>query len=184
VDLQSLFWQKACAHPGCHRRPDCGANRRVRRRHRRPRRVSTRRASSNTTATTSTTRHTKSHRRSCSRGSCTLTAATGCRAGRGPTDGHNSAPRRVSAGRPPGGSSPPIGSPSPIVDETDSAAELPWRDAIPPLRGDRDETGGAMTEASERRADTTRQQLIAAASRQFAHRTYSMVSLDDILAEA
>jgi TetR/AcrR family transcriptional regulator, transcriptional repressor for nem operon len=57
-------------------------------------------------------------------------------------------------------------------------------DAIPPLRGDRDETGGAMTEAGERRADTTRQRLIAAASRQFAHRSYSMVSLDDILAEA
>ena len=41
-----------------------------------------------------------------------------------------------------------------------------------------------MTEASERRADTTRQRLIAAASRQFARRSYSMVSLDDILAEA
>jgi TetR/AcrR family transcriptional regulator, transcriptional repressor for nem operon len=41
-----------------------------------------------------------------------------------------------------------------------------------------------MTEASERRADTTRNRLIAAASRQFAHRPYSMVSLDDILAEA
>ena len=41
-----------------------------------------------------------------------------------------------------------------------------------------------MTEASERRANTTRQRLIAAASRQFAHRPYSMVSLDDILAEA
>ena len=63
-------------------------------------------------------------------------------------------------------------------------AELPWREAIPPLRGDRDEIGKAMTEASERRADTTRQRLIAAASRQFAHRSYSMVSLDDILAEA
>jgi TetR/AcrR family transcriptional regulator, transcriptional repressor for nem operon len=61
---------------------------------------------------------------------------------------------------------------------------LAWREAIPPLRGDRDETGGAMTEAGERRADTTRQRLIAAASRQFAHRSYSMVSLDDILAEA
>ncbi|WP_297727573.1 TetR/AcrR family transcriptional regulator [Mycobacterium sp.] len=47
-----------------------------------------------------------------------------------------------------------------------------------------DETGGAMTEASERRADTTRHRLIAAASRQFAHRPYSMVSLEDILAEA
>jgi TetR/AcrR family transcriptional regulator, transcriptional repressor for nem operon len=41
-----------------------------------------------------------------------------------------------------------------------------------------------MTESSERRADTTRQRLIAAASRQFARRSYSMVSLDDILAEA
>jgi TetR/AcrR family transcriptional regulator, transcriptional repressor for nem operon len=41
-----------------------------------------------------------------------------------------------------------------------------------------------MTEASERRADTTRQRLIAAASRQFARRSYSMVSLDDILAAA
>ncbi|MBV9598702.1 MAG: TetR/AcrR family transcriptional regulator [Chloroflexi bacterium] len=41
-----------------------------------------------------------------------------------------------------------------------------------------------MTEASERRADTTRHRLIAAASRQFARRSYSMVSLDDILAEA
>ena len=41
-----------------------------------------------------------------------------------------------------------------------------------------------MTEASHRRADTTRQRLIAAASRQFAHRSYSMVSLDDILSEA
>lgn len=41
-----------------------------------------------------------------------------------------------------------------------------------------------MTEPSERRADNTRQRLIAAASRQFAHRSYSMVSLDDILAEA
>ena len=41
-----------------------------------------------------------------------------------------------------------------------------------------------MTEASERRADTTRHRLIAAASRQFAHRPYSMVSLDDFLAAA
>ncbi|HME78146.1 MAG TPA: ScbR family autoregulator-binding transcription factor [Mycobacterium sp.] len=61
---------------------------------------------------------------------------------------------------------------------------MAWREAILPLRGGRDETGGAMTEASERRADTTRQRLIAAASRQFARRSYSMVSLDDILAEA
>lgn len=41
-----------------------------------------------------------------------------------------------------------------------------------------------MTEPGERRADTTRQRLIAAASHQFGHRSYSMVSLDDILAEA
>ncbi len=41
-----------------------------------------------------------------------------------------------------------------------------------------------MTQAGERRADTTRHRLIAAASRQFAHRPYSMVSLDDILAQA
>jgi AcrR family transcriptional regulator len=53
-----------------------------------------------------------------------------------------------------------------------------------PLRADRDEIGGAMTQANERRADTTRQRLIAAASRQFANRPYSLVSLDDILAEA
>jgi TetR/AcrR family transcriptional regulator, transcriptional repressor for nem operon len=52
------------------------------------------------------------------------------------------------------------------------------------LRGDRDQTGRAMTEPSERQAGTTRQRLIAAASRQFAHHPYSMVSLDDILAEA
>jgi TetR/AcrR family transcriptional repressor of nem operon len=61
---------------------------------------------------------------------------------------------------------------------------LPWREAIPPLRGDCDETGKAMTEASRRRADTTRQPLIVAASRQFAHRFYSMARLDDILAKA
>jgi TetR/AcrR family transcriptional regulator, transcriptional repressor for nem operon len=41
-----------------------------------------------------------------------------------------------------------------------------------------------MTEASERRADTTRDRLIAAASHQFARNPYSEVSLDDILAEA
>ena len=41
-----------------------------------------------------------------------------------------------------------------------------------------------MTEASERPADSTRQRLIAAASRQFSQRPYSMVSLDDILSEA
>jgi AcrR family transcriptional regulator len=64
------------------------------------------------------------------------------------------------------------------------AAQFPWRDAIAPPGGDRDETGRAMTEPSERRAGTTRQRLIAAASRQFARHSYSMVSLDDILAEA
>jgi TetR/AcrR family transcriptional repressor of nem operon len=59
---------------------------------------------------------------------------------------------------------------------------LPRRDGL--SRGNRDETGGAMNEDGERRADITRQRLIAAASRQFAHRPYSVVSLDDILAEA
>jgi TetR/AcrR family transcriptional regulator, transcriptional repressor for nem operon len=83
---------------------------------------------------------------------------------------------------PPGRVSTLGGSPPPIVEGTDSAAVLPWREATPPLR--RNGTGRAMTEASERRAGTTRQRLIAAASRQFAHRPYSMVSLDDILAEA
>jgi hypothetical protein len=29
-----------------------------------------------------------------------------------------------------------------IIEETDSAAELPWRIAIPPLPGNRDETAG------------------------------------------
>src|SRR5271166_3810907 len=99
-------------------------------------------------------------------------------ADRGPVDGfggHSAALGRVSALG---------GSLFPIIEGTDSAAELSWREAIPPLRGDRDETGKAMTEASERPAGTTRQRLIAAASRQFAHSPYSMVSLDDILAEA
>jgi TetR/AcrR family transcriptional regulator, transcriptional repressor for nem operon len=41
-----------------------------------------------------------------------------------------------------------------------------------------------MTETGERRADTTRHRLIAAAARQFAQHPYSAVSLDDILAEA
>jgi TetR/AcrR family transcriptional repressor of nem operon len=52
------------------------------------------------------------------------------------------------------------------------------------MGGEPQATGRAMTGASERRAGTTRQRLIAAASRQFARRSYSMVSLDDILAEA
>jgi TetR/AcrR family transcriptional regulator, transcriptional repressor for nem operon len=59
---------------------------------------------------------------------------------------------------------------------------LPRRDGL--SRGNCDETGGAMIEDSERRADVTRQRIIDAASRQFAHRPYSAVSLDDILAEA
>ena len=85
---------------------------------------------------------------------------------------------------PPGGSAHRAGHRRlPSIERT-VAAELPWRDAIPPVRGDPDETGRAMTEASEGRADSTRQRLIAAASRQFARRSYSMVSLDDILAEA
>ena len=46
------------------------------------------------------------------------------------------------------------------------------------------ETSERRADASERRAGTTRQRLIAAASRQFARGSYSMVSLDDILAEA
>ncbi|MCW2687807.1 MAG: transcriptional regulator [Mycobacterium sp.] len=43
-----------------------------------------------------------------------------------------------------------------------------------------------MTEssASDTPADSTRQQILRAASHQFAHRSYSLVSLDDILAEA
>ena len=58
-------------------------------------------------------------------------------------------------------------------------------------RGDRGETGRVMTETTERRVDTTerradvtRQRLMAAASQQFARHSYSMVSLDDILAKA
>ena len=41
-----------------------------------------------------------------------------------------------------------------------------------------------MTDASEQPAGSTRQRLVAAAAHQFARRPYSMVSLDDILAEA
>jgi AcrR family transcriptional regulator len=41
-----------------------------------------------------------------------------------------------------------------------------------------------VTEQLDRRADTTRLQILRAASRQFAHKTYSRVSLDDILADA
>ncbi|MGH3968457.1 MAG: TetR family transcriptional regulator [Mycobacterium sp.] len=41
-----------------------------------------------------------------------------------------------------------------------------------------------MTESTERRADTTREQILRAASHQFARRPYYDVGLDDILAEA
>jgi len=41
-----------------------------------------------------------------------------------------------------------------------------------------------VTEHLDRRADTTRQQILRAASHQFARRPYSLVSLDDILADA
>lgn len=41
-----------------------------------------------------------------------------------------------------------------------------------------------MTEQIDKRADTTRLQILRAASRQFAHKSYSLVSLDDILADA
>ncbi len=71
-----------------------------------------------------------------------------------------------------------------MIERTDSVAELPWRDAAMPQGGERNQTGSGMAEGSERRAGTTRHRLIAAASRQFAHRPYGMVSLDDILAEA
>jgi AcrR family transcriptional regulator len=41
-----------------------------------------------------------------------------------------------------------------------------------------------VIEQIDRRADTTRHQILRAASHQFAHKPYSSVSLDDILAEA
>ncbi len=41
-----------------------------------------------------------------------------------------------------------------------------------------------MTEQLDRRADTTRLQILRAAAHQFAHKSYSLVSLDDILADA
>ena len=41
-----------------------------------------------------------------------------------------------------------------------------------------------MTEQLDRRADTTRLQILRAASAQFARKPYSLVSLDDILADA
>lgn len=41
-----------------------------------------------------------------------------------------------------------------------------------------------MTEQLDRRADTTRLQILRAASHQFARKSYSLVNLDDILADA
>jgi AcrR family transcriptional regulator len=41
-----------------------------------------------------------------------------------------------------------------------------------------------VTEQLDRKADTTRQQILRAAAHQFAHKPYSLVSLDDILADA
>ncbi|MBV8927819.1 MAG: TetR/AcrR family transcriptional regulator [Mycobacteriaceae bacterium] len=41
-----------------------------------------------------------------------------------------------------------------------------------------------MTDTTDRRADATRRQILRAAAHQFAHRPYSLVSLDDILADA
>jgi AcrR family transcriptional regulator len=41
-----------------------------------------------------------------------------------------------------------------------------------------------VSEQIDRRSDTTRQQILRAASRQFAHHPYGRVSLDDILADA
>lgn len=41
-----------------------------------------------------------------------------------------------------------------------------------------------MTEQIDRRADTTRLQILRAAARQFARKSYSLVSLDDVLADA
>jgi AcrR family transcriptional regulator len=41
-----------------------------------------------------------------------------------------------------------------------------------------------VTEQIDRRSDTTRQQILRAAARQFAHNTYSRVNLDDVLSDA
>jgi AcrR family transcriptional regulator len=41
-----------------------------------------------------------------------------------------------------------------------------------------------VTDATDAKADSAREQILRAAARQFAHRPYSMVSLDDILHEA
>ncbi|WP_239645697.1 TetR/AcrR family transcriptional regulator [Mycobacterium sp. UM_CSW] len=73
---------------------------------------------------------------------------------------------------------------APLPEGTDSVAELPGRAATVFRAATATRQGGAMNEDGERRADVTRQRIIAAASRQFAHRPYSVVSLDDILAEA
>jgi TetR/AcrR family transcriptional regulator, transcriptional repressor for nem operon len=70
------------------------------------------------------------------------------------------------------------------IEHADMVARLPYRAAIAYFAANMTRQAGAMTEDSERRADVTRQRLVEAASRQFAHRPYSVVSLDDILAEA
>src|SRR5271165_2433403 len=44
--------------------------------------------------------------------------------------------------------------------------------------------GPTMTETTDTRADTTRQQILRAAARQFARLPYHQVGLDDVLAEA
>ena len=44
--------------------------------------------------------------------------------------------------------------------------------------------GPAVSDPIDRRADTTRLQILRAASRQFARKSYSLVSLDNILADA
>ena len=41
-----------------------------------------------------------------------------------------------------------------------------------------------MSESTDKRADTTRQQILRAAARQFARLPYHQVGLDDVLAEA
>jgi TetR/AcrR family transcriptional repressor of nem operon len=89
---------------------------------------------------------------------------------------------RLTQRRPQAGQAPPAGHRR-LSSERLTWGGMSWRAAIA-HSATSDETGGAMTEASDRRAETTRQRLIAAASRQFAHRPYSTVSLDDILTEA
>jgi AcrR family transcriptional regulator len=61
---------------------------------------------------------------------------------------------------------------------TKAPHEYPTKFAIVQIRG------SAVTEQLDRRADTTRLQILRAASHQFAHKEYSLVSLDDILAAA